>query len=423
MSGIDELVSELCPDGVEYKRLSEMGKFVRGKRFVWKDVVPDGKPCIHYSELYTTYGLATKKTVSHLDEGKYEKLRFANPGDVVIVGAGETVEDIGIGVAWLGTEPAAVHDACYIYKHGDTLDPVFISYYLRSGFYHNQITRFVSSAKISSISADNLGRALIPVPPIEVQREVVRILDAFTALTDELTAKLAEEVAARKAQYAYYRDRLLSRESLEALDGKPVEMVRLGDVFDLKNGYTPSKKKAEYWENGEVNWFRMEDIRANGNVLNDSIQKVSIDGIKGGKLFEANSLIVATSATIGEHALVTVPFMCNQRFTCLTRKPAYRNSLDMKFVSHYASKLDEYCLENTNQGGFASVSMPAFKSFPIPVPSLATQQKVVDILDRFDALTTSLTDGLPAEIEARKAQYAYYRDRLLDFPRKEVAAS
>ena len=207
------------------------------------------------------------------------------------------------------------------------------------------------------------------------------------------------------------------------MDGKPVEMVRLDEVFDLKNGYTPSKKKAEYWENGEVNWFRMEDIRANGNVLNDSIQKVSIDGIKGGKLFEANSLIVATSATIGEHALVTVPFMCNQRFTCLTRKPAYRNSLDMKFVSHYASKLDEYCLENTNQGGFASVSMPAFKSFPIPVPSLATQQKVVDILDRFDALTTSLTDGLPAEIEARKAQYAYYRDRLLDFPRKEVAAS
>ena len=167
----------------------------------------------------------------------------------------------------------------------------------------------------------------------------------------------------------------------------------------------------------------MEDIRANGNVLNDSIQKVSIDGIKGGKLFEANSLIVATSATIGEHALVTVPFMCNQRFTCLTRKPAYRNSLDMKFVSHYASKLDEYCLENTNQGGFASVSMPAFKSFPIPIPSLATQQKIVDVLDRFDALTTSLTDGLPAEIRARRQQYEHYRDSLLDFLRKEMAAS
>lgn len=278
-------------------------------------------------------------------------------------------------------------------------------------------------AGIPSLSAKSLAGTDVPVPPIEVQREVVRILDTFTELTDDLTAELTAEIEARRAQYEYYRDRLLSPEKLEALDGKPVEMVRLDEVFDMKNGYTPSKKKAEYWENGEVNWFRMEDIRANGNVLNDSIQKVSIDGIKGGKLFEANSLIVATSATIGEHALVTVPFMCNQRFTCLTRKPAYRNSLDMKFVSHYASKLDEYCLENTNQGGFASVSMPAFKSFPIPIPSLATQQKVVDILDRFDALTTSLTDGLPAEIEARKTQYTYYRDRLLDFPRKEVAAS
>lgn len=91
----------------------------------------------------------------------------------------------------------------------------------------------------------------------------------------------------------------------------------------------------------------------------------------------------------------------------------------MNFISYYAAKLDEYCLENTNQGGFASVSMPAFKGFLIPVPSLETQQKVVDVLDRFDVLTTSLTDGLPAEIEARRQQYEHYRDKLLSFPRKE----
>lgn len=404
MSRIDELVSELCPDGVEYKTLAEMCKSGKKGMLKQEELEADGKyPVVNGgTSLYGRY-----HDWNNPREGVTLSSRGENAGHVSYV-----------------DEPFWAGALCYplICKDHSAILPKFLYFSLKKD--ERRIKeRLVSRGGIPALNKADVLKIQIPVPPIEVQREIVRILDAFTALTDELTAKLAEEATARKQQYGHYRDQLLSQESLEVLDGKPVEMKRLEEVFDMKNGYTPSKKKAEYWENGEVNWFRMEDIRANGNVLNDSIQKVSIDGIKGGKLFEANSLIVATSATIGEHALVTVPFMCNQRFTCLTRKPAYRNSLDMKFVSHYASKLDEYCLENTNQGGFASVSMPAFKSFPIPIPSLATQQKVVDILDRFDALTTSLTDGLPAEIEARKAQYEYYRDRLLDFPRKKVTAS
>ena len=191
-----------------------------------------------------------------------------------------------------------------------------------------------------------------------------------------------------------------------------VDFYPLNEVFDLKNGYTPSKKKPEYWVDGTVNWFRMDDIRVNGRVLSDSIQKVSEGAIKGGRLFDANSLIVATSATIGEHALVTVPFMCNQRFTCLTRKPAFRDLLDMKFVLYYADVLDKFCLDNTNKGGFASVAMGAFKSFPFPVPPLEIQREVVRVLDSFAELE--------AELEARKAQYAYYRDKLLAFDNIEM---
>ena len=188
-----------------------------------------------------------------------------------------------------------------------------------------------------------------------------------------------------------------------------VEFHPLEDVFDMRNGYTPSKKIPAFWESGDVNWFRMEDIRENGRVLNESIQKVSLSGIKGGKLFAPDSLIVATSATIGEHALVTVPFMCNQRFTCLTRKPHFEQKIDMRFMLHYADILDAFCLENTNQGGFASVSMPSFKKFEIPVPPLEVQREIVRILDSF----TKLEAELEAELEARKLQYAHYRDELL----------
>ena len=400
MSRIDELVAELCPNGVEWREIGTVLDYEQPTKYLVSSK--------DYSDDFATPVLTAGKTFILGYTSETDGIYPASAENPVII-----FDDFTTDFKWVDFPFKAKSSGMKMLTAADENLAT-----IRYAYYAMQMISF-SPLDHKRHWISEYSHFEIPVPPIEVQREIVRILDSFA----ELEAELEAELGARKAQYAYYRDRLLSLESLEALDGKPVEMKRLDEVFDLKNGYTPSKKKAEYWENGEVNWFRMEDIRANGNVLNDSIQKVSIDGIKGGKLFEANSLIVATSATIGEHALVTVPFMCNQRFTCLTRKPAYRNSLDMKFVSHYASKLDEYCLENTNQGGFASVSMPAFKSFPIPVPSLATQQKVVDILDRFDALTTSLTDGLPAEIEARKAQYAYYRDRLLDFPRKEVAAS
>lgn len=188
-----------------------------------------------------------------------------------------------------------------------------------------------------------------------------------------------------------------------------VEFFSLNEIFDLKNGYTPSTKNPEFWTNGTINWFRMDDIRTNGRILSDSIRKVSSKAIKGGRLFEPNSLIVATSATIGEHALITVPFMCNQRFTCLTRKDAFQNRLDMKFVLYYADVLDTFCIRNTNKGGFSSVSMSAFKSFPFPVPPLDIQREIVRVLDSF----TKLEAELEAELEARRTQYTYYRDQLL----------
>ncbi|WEV64534.1 restriction endonuclease subunit S [Bifidobacterium sp. ESL0732] len=200
-------------------------------------------------------------------------------------------------------------------------------------------------------------------------------------------------------------------EILEQLCPDGVEYRALADVFETRNGYTPSKKNSEYWTDGSVNWFRMEDIRANGHILSDSIQKVSHSAVKGGEPFAADSLIVATSATIGEHALVTVPFLCNQRFTCLTRKAEFVNKLDMKFFLYYADLLDKYCLEHTNNGGFASVSMTAFRDFPVAIPPLEIQQEIVRILDSF----TKLELELELELELRKTQYDYYRNRLIDF--------
>ena len=194
------MISRLCPDGVEYKPMSEVGTFTRGRRFVRADIVDSGYPCIHYGDMYTYYGMWATETRTFISPELASKLRFAEKNDVVIVGAGENDEDIGIGMAWLGDSRPAVHDACYIFKHQQ--DPKFVSYFLRSHDYHQQIKKSVSSGKICSISAEGIGKALMPVPPIEVQRKIVEVLDNFSELTAELTA--------RQKQYEYYRDNLLN---------------------------------------------------------------------------------------------------------------------------------------------------------------------------------------------------------------------
>lgn len=191
-----------------------------------------------------------------------------------------------------------------------------------------------------------------------------------------------------------------------------MEWKRITEVFDLRNGYTPSKSVKEYWENGTVDWFRMEDIREHGHVLSEAIQKVSENAVKGGKIIKANSIALATTATIGEHALIIVDCLGNQQFTFFTKSELFFDKVNMDFMNYYFFKIDEWCKTHVRQGNFASVDMDVLRQLKIPIPSITEQERIVKILDKFDTLTTSLTSGLPAEIKLRKQQYEYYRDYL-----------
>lgn len=189
-----------------------------------------------------------------------------------------------------------------------------------------------------------------------------------------------------------------------------VEYKEIQELFYLKNGYTPSKSNPSNYKNGTIPWFRMEDIRENGGILSDAMQKISQSAVKG-SLFPANSIIVATSATIGVHALVTVDFLCNQRFTCLYLKDVYNEKIYPKFIYYICFKLDRWCLNNSNFSSFASVDMSKFRRYKIPVPPLPVQEEIVRILDTFSELTAELI----AELSKRKQQYQYYMDMLLTF--------
>lgn len=387
MSKLERLIQQYCPDGVGYKTLGEATIMKRGTSAT-KGIMQEGDiPVISGGRQPAFYCNVSNRT-----------------GEVITVaGSGA-----GAGYVQYWNEPIFVCDAFSI-QGNETLKTKYVYYILTN--IQEKIYSTKKGGGVPHVHISSIDKFEIPVPPLPVQEEIVRILDAFTELQAELQK--------RKQQYNYYLDNLLNFKNINR-GGYQAEVrwMKMSEVFEIRNGYTPSKAKKEFWEGGTIPWFRMEDIRQNGRILSDSILHITPKGVKGKGLFKANSFILATTATIGEHALIIADSQANQQFTNLSIRKSLENELSVKYVYYYFFVIDEWCKANTNVSNFASVDMSKFYNLLIPIPSIAEQQRIVAILDRFDTLTTDLTKGLPAEIEKRRQQYEYYRDKLLTFKRK-----
>lgn len=205
---LNELLAFKNDSKVPWAPLSELGSFHRGKRFVKSNYVTQGVPCIHYGEIYTRYGVSTSSVVSNLDESLQPKLRFAQPGDVILVDVGEVVDDVGRSVAWIGDEPVAIHDHSYAFR--STLNPTFVSYVMRTAWFTHQKAKHVARTKVKTLLIDGFSKIHIPVPPHAEQDRIVEKLNHFDTLVNDLSSGLPAEIRARRKQYEYYRDRLLT---------------------------------------------------------------------------------------------------------------------------------------------------------------------------------------------------------------------
>lgn len=388
MSKLEELIKEFCPNGVEYisveellkeKTISSITPSLKIKRNDYKDF---GEiPIISQEEEYISgyCNIFDKKIIDgqyvcfgdHTENVKYVDFRFVQGADGLKIICCNNKEKIDIKYFY--------YAVCNFYK--------------RHNNYERHYKYFVELQ--------------IPLPALPVQREIVRILDSFTLYSAELTA----ELTARRKQYEFYRDKLLMPKS----STYQTEWKELKDVCRLVTGATPSTSKKEYWENGTIPWMSSGEV--NNKRIFYTEEKITELGYQSSSttLVPIHSVVIALAGqgkTRGKVAITEIELCTNQSLCSLI----CGTSMNYKFLYYYLDgKYEELRAISNGDGTRGGLSLRLLAPYKIPVPPMEVQERIVKVLDNFDAICSDLGIGLPAEIEKRQKQYEYYRDKLLSF--------
>ena len=403
MSKLSEMIATFCPNGVEYKKLGEIGDFYSGLSGKSKDDFKEGNAkFITYMNVYSNPSLRIDVD-DRVKIAKGEKQNVVEYGDILFTGSSETPDECGMTAVLTQRtdEPLYLNSFCFGFRLRDKtlFEPDFLKHLFRSAELRRQIKRTANGVTRFNVSKAKMAKVVVPLPPLPIQREIVQILDNFANLTAELTAELAK----RKKQYEHYRDMLLNFTGGGRYDkfgnenGTPrIEWKRLGEVAEIGTG---SSNTDEQLEKGDYPFFvRSQEVRWKNEFEYDETAIItSGDGVGVGKIFHFYE---------GKYAL-------HQR--------AYRihivsDEFLPKYVFYYMKNgFLKYIERNAFQSSVTSIRRPMLLNFQLPLISIAEQKCIVVILDRFESLCNSLTEGLPAEIALRKKQYEYYRDKLLSF--------
>jgi len=411
VSRISDLEKQLCPAGVEFKALGEAGTFIRGNGLQKSDLVNVGFPAIHYGQIHTFYDTWATETISYVTPAFAQRLRRAEPGDLVIATTSEDDEAVGKAVAWLGDQEAAVSGDAYIYRH--SFEPKYVSYFFQSEQFRNQKGRSITGTKVRRISGEKLAKIKIPIPPIEVQREIVKVLDQFKDLEAELEAELAAELEARKDQYAHYLDSLFTILDLEG--GRWAPMGELGQ-FIRGRRFT----KNDVVEVGIPSIHYGEIYTHYGVSAQSTISHIRTELAEKLRYARPGDVVIAAVGETVEDVGKAVAWLGGEAVAVHDDTFLFRHEMNPKFVSYY---LQTAYFHSQKRKYVASAKVKRLSGenlakILLPVLSLKEQERIVAILDTFDALLNDFYVDLPAEIAARRKQYEYYRDRLLTFEEK-----
>lgn len=280
---LDKLLQELCPDGVRYKKLGEIATDIyRGSGIKREQITPTGVPCVRYGEIYTTYGIWFSECVSHTDAAAISSPKYFEHGDILFVITGESVEDIAKSTSYVGHERCLAGGDIVVLKH--TQNPKYLSYALATTDARKQKSSGKVKSKVVHSSVPAIKDIVIPVPPLPVQSEIVRILDNFT----ELSTELSTELATRKKQYNFYHNFLMD------FSRDDVTYKSVGELFEIKNGL--NKEKSAFGKGTPIvnftdvynkRWLGSSSLKGLVDVSDDEIERYSAK--KGDMFFTRTS--------------------------------------------------------------------------------------------------------------------------------------
>lgn len=393
MKGANFLEKLLDNQPVEWKKLGEVCNRTKGTK------ITAGKMKELHKEAAPIKIFAGGKTVAFVDYGDI-------PAKDVYTEASVIVKSRGIIEVEYYDAPFSHKAEMWSYaSKSSELNIKYLYYYLKTQEFHLQ--KIASKMQMPQIGISDTESLEIPIPPLSVQSRIVEILDKFTALEAELEA----ELDCRKRQYIYYRELLL-----DFSQNKNIKWKKLGEVCDFQNGF--AFKSSLFKEKG-LPIIRITNI-SGGRVTDEDYKYFDSSDypkrVEEFRVSQGDILIAMSGATTGKIGWYDneVPAYLNQR---VGRFIPNSDVLNNRFLYHYLQMKGEHLYLMAGGGAQPNLSSTDIKEkFPIPIPPLSEQQRIVEILDKFDTLTNSISEGLPLEIQLRRQQYEYYREQLLAFP-------
>ena len=411
MSKLDELLRELCPDGVEYKKLGEIATVLRGasprpiKKYITND--SDGVNWIKIGDVPVGSKYITQSEEKITKEGA-EKSRYVRKGDFILSNS------MSFGRPYILAIDGCIHDGWLsISNFKDVFLSDYLYYLLSSSAIQQEMKKRASfGGAVQNLNADIVKALVLPVPPIEVQSEIVRMLDSYTESVVELQRQLTAELTARKMQYSYYRDNLLSF-------NMPVSKKKIGEITRV---FSAARVHKNEWTQEGVPFYRSSDVISKFNGVENSRGKayISFDlykrlSAKSGKIMK-DDILITGGGTIGIPYVVPSDepiYVKDADLLCIQKSKEFNS----RFLYHYflSTEFRKYLENITHNATIAHYTISQIENTPVPLPPLDVQNRIVNVLDNFEKICSDLNIGLPAEIEARQKQYEYYRDKLLTF--------
>ena len=401
MKNMDFLEQLLDGQKVEWKKLGEVAEFYGGLTGKSKEDFSEGNAYyISYKNIYENYAVdASRLEKVNVEEG--ERQHAVQYGDVLITGSSENLEEAGMSsvVTFVPEPPIYLNSFSFGVRFHQyiELSPEFTKHLFRSHLMRKQIMNTAQGVTRFNVSKRRFATIEIPLPSLSVQSRIVEILDKYTALEAELEEQLQAEQSLRTKQYQHYREQLLNFSSTPPPHGFNVIWRKLGEVCDIKTGKGVTKKDAV--KEGEY------PIISGGMTPMGYIDKYNR---------EANTVTVSrVGANAGFVNYLFEKFYLNDK--CFSVIPQVKD-IDAKFLFYVLKNREQQIVALQSLGGVPTINTTKLGSIEIPLPPLSEQARIVEILDKFDTLTNSISEGLPLEIQLRKQQYEYYREQLLAFP-------